>query len=232
MNYKKEHHPILSWKEDDRPREKLFRQGARALANTELLAIILRSGMQGESAVEMARRMLLKCDEDLSNLGRMSPEALCQLKGVGQAKAGQVIAALELGRRRQEHIALDRATIRSSKDVYEIFRPMLMDHQHEEFWVLTLNRANRVMGKSMISRGGLSGTVADPKMIFNHALMSKCSAIILVHNHPSGNAQPSQSDRDITRKLKNAGDFLDLPVLDHLIITEQTYYSFADEGIL
>ena len=144
-----------------------------------------------------------------------------------------IASALELGRRREEgYEAKKIQTVRSSHDVFQLFRPILMDLMHEEFWVLLLNRANRVMSKVMISKGGLAGTVADPKMIFHHALLNQASAMILVHNHPSGNLQPSQADRDITKKLRNAGDFLDLPVLDHLIVTEAGFFSFADEGII
>lgn len=226
------HSPISTWNEAERPREKLINQEARSLSTAELLAILLGSGRRGESALDVARRILWANDNDLSMLAKKSPRALMDIKGIGQAKAVQILAALELGRRRQEGSSTQRKVIRASQDVYSIFRPLLMDHQHEEFWVLKLNRANKVLGKEMISKGGISGTVADPKTIFHAALMTKCSAIILIHNHPSGNSNPSQSDRDITRKLKTAGDFLDLPVLDHLIVTENGYFSFADEGIL
>ncbi len=231
--YPKELNVALStWKEEDRPREKMLRQGSRSLSETELLAILVGSGIKGENAIDLARRVLAEAGNDLAVLARLSPEYLCRVKGIGEARAIQIVAALELGRRRQAQSDSHTQSIRSSSDVYRIFRPILMDHQHEEFWILLLNRANRVMGKQMISKGGLSGTVADPKVIYHRALLALSSAVILVHNHPSGNASPSQADREITRKLRNAGEFLDLPVLDHVIVTDHAYYSFADEGIL
>lgn len=233
MSYPTESTVALStWNEDERPREKLLKHGAQSLTESELLAILIGSGVRGENAVDVARRVLSEAGNDLSVLAKFSPEYLCRLKGIGEARAIQIVSAMELGRRRQAARSQDRSVIRSSSDVFRIFHALLMDHQHEEFWVLMLNRANKVMGKQMISKGGLAGTVADPKVIFHRALLAQASAIILVHNHPSGNASPSQADRDITRKLRNAGEFLDLPILDHLIVTENAYFSFSDEGIL
>lgn len=223
---------LLAWHEDDRPRERLMKHGAASLSEAELLAILIGSGLPGENAVDLARRVLHAAGNDIAQLARLTPQHLCRLRGIGQAKAIQIVAAVELGRRRQAEKAQKVEAIGASSDVFKIFYPMLRDLQHEEFWVLMLNRANRVMGKHMISRGGISGTIADPKVIFNRALLAQSSSIILVHNHPSGNTQPSNADRDITRKLRNAGDFLDLPVLDHLIIAEDGYFSFADEGLL
>lgn len=223
---------LQTWNEDDRPRERMLKHGAPALSESELLAILIGSGLPGQNAVELARAVLQEADNDLGLLARFSPEHLCRIKGIGQARAIQIVAAVELGRRRQVNESGKPKSISSSRDVFAIFYPLLRDLQHEEFWILMLNRANRVMGKHMISRGGISGTIADPKIIFNRALLTQASAIILVHNHPSGNLDPSQADRDITRKLRNAGDFLDLPVLDHIIIAEGGYFSFTDEGIL
>lgn len=223
---------LLAWHEDDRPRERLLKHGAASLTEAELLAILIGSGLPGENAVELARRVLREAGNDMAQLARLTPQHLCRLRGIGQAKAIQIVAAVELGRRRQADKAQKVTSIGASSEVFKIFYPMLRDLQHEEFWVLMLNRANRIMGKHMISRGGVSGTIADPKVIFNRALLAQSSSIILVHNHPSGNTQPSNADRDITRKLRNAGDFLDLPVLDHLIIAEDGYFSFADEGLL
>jgi len=176
--------------------------------------------------------MLQGVGNDLNELARQSVKQLCRHPGIGEAKAISVVAALELGRRRKEADAPVRATITCSRDIYNLVRPNLMDLPHEEFWVILLNRANVVMRKVAISQGGVAGTVADPKMIFKEALEQLASSIILVHNHPSGNRQPSAADLALTKKLRQAGDFLDLPVLDHLIYTDRGYYSFADEGVL
>ena len=168
----------------------------------------------------------------MNELAKLKPSFLTQVKGIGEAKAIKISAAVELGRRRNALPIVSKPQIRSSKDAFDILQANLMDLSHEEFWVLTLNRANRVMNKIMVSKGGLAGAVADAKIIFQEALLGRAAAIIIAHNHPSGNLNPSQADRGITKKLKNAGDFLDLPVLDHLIISEGTYFSFADEGLL
>lgn len=223
---------IASLKEEDRPRERMLLQGAAAMSEAELLAILIGSGLPGENAVELGRRVLRESGNDLGQLARLTPQHLCRIRGIGQAKAVVIVAAVELGRRRQVLEHVNKKSIESSRDVFSLFHPLLRDLQHEEFWVLLMNRANRVMGKHMISRGGISGTIADPKVIFNRALLSQSSAIILVHNHPSGNTQPSQADRDITKKMRKAGDLLDLPVLDHIIIAEDGYFSFADEGLM
>lgn len=233
MEYTQDHKSTLqAWHEDDRPRERMLKHGSASLSEAELLAILIGSGLPGENAVELARRVLREAGNDMAQLARLTPQQLCRLRGIGQAKAILIVAAVELGRRRQTEKQGKVRSIGSSRDVFQIFYPMLRDLQHEEFWILMLNRANRVMGRHMISKGGISGTIADPKVIFNRALLAQSSSIILVHNHPSGNTQPSNADRDITRKLRNAGDFLDLPVLDHLIIAEDGYFSFADEGLL
>ena len=223
---------IKSWAEDDRPREKLMAKGTAALSNAEYLAILLGSGTVKLSAVDVGKLILQGVNDDLNALGRLSIKQLCRFPGVGPAKAITIIAALELGRRRKEADAPARVTITSSRDIYHLVRPHLMDLPHEEFWVVLLNRANVVMRQVAVSQGGVAGTVADPKMIFKEALEQLASSIILVHNHPSGNRQPSGADISLTKKLKEAGNFLDLPVLDHLIYTDQGYFSFADEGLL
>ncbi len=223
---------IKSWAEEDRPREKLLAKGRAALSDAELIAILLGSGTVKLSAVDVAKLMLQGVGHDLNELARQSVKQLCRHPGIGEAKAISVVAALELGRRRKEADAPARTTITCSRDIYNLVRPNLMDLPHEEFWVILLNRANVVMRKVAVSQGGVAGTVADPKMIFKEALEQLASSIILVHNHPSGNRQPSAADIALTKKLRQAGDFLDLPILDHLIYTDRGYYSFADEGIL
>jgi DNA repair protein RadC len=223
---------IKSWAEDDRPREKLMAKGRSVLSDAELLAILIGSGTTKLSAVDVGKLMLQGVGNDLNALARESVQQLCRHPGIGPAKAITVVAALELGRRRKEADAAPRNTITCSRDIYNLMRPHLLDLPHEEFWIILLNRANVVMRKAAISRGGVAGTVADPKMIFKEALEQLASSIILVHNHPSGNRNPSGADIQLTKKLKEAGNFLDLPILDHLIFAEQGYYSFADEGIL
>ena len=223
---------IKSWAEDDRPREKLLAKGRAALSDAELLAILIGSGTTKLTAVDVGKLMLAGVGNDLNALARESVKQLCRHPGIGEAKAITVVAALELGRRRKEADAAPRTTITCSRDIYNLIRPHLMDLPHEEFWVILLNRANVVMRKTAISRGGVAGTVADPKMIFKEALEQLASSIILVHNHPSGNRNPSAADIQLTKKLKEAGNFLDLPILDHLIFAESAYYSFADEGLL
>ncbi|KAA9332104.1 JAB domain-containing protein [Hymenobacter busanensis] len=223
---------IKSWAEEDRPREKLMAKGRAALTDAELMAILLGSGTAKLSAVDVAKLVLAATGNDLNELARLSIKDLMRHKGIGEAKAITIVAALELGRRRKETAAAERVTITCSTDIYNLIRPNLQDLPHEEFWVILLNRANVVMRKQSISSGGVAGTVADPKMIFKLALEQLASSIILVHNHPSGNRNPSAADIALTRKLKEGGLYMDLPVLDHLIYTDRGYYSFADEGIL
>jgi DNA repair protein RadC len=223
---------ILSWHEEERPREKLIQRGKTALSDAELIGILLGSGTRSLSAVDLARQLLKAADYDLQRLARMSVEELMDFKGIGEAKAINIISALELGRRRKERDPVKREKITCSEDIYRLMRPHLQDEVREEFWIVMLNRANLVMKKYPVSQGGVSGTVADPKLIFKAALQLPASAIILVHNHPSGNLKPSTADIQLTQKLKQAGNMLDLPVLDHVIYTDQHYFSFADEGIL
>lgn len=224
---------IKSWAEDDRPREKLKLRGKSNLTDAELLAILIGSGSKSETAVGLCQRVLSSVDNNLNELGRKNIADLIKFKGIGEAKALSIVAAMEIGRRRQLVNPLERPQIQGSADARNLIAPLIMDLNHEEFWIILLNRANRVINKDKISSGGMAGTVVDAKIIFRRALENgPASAIILAHNHPSGNLKPSQADIAITKKLKLAGETLDINVLDHLIIAGQSYYSFADDGIL
>jgi DNA repair protein RadC len=223
---------IKNWAEDDRPREKLLLKGKNALSDAELLAILLGTGTRNESAVDLAKRILEEAGDNLIELSRFSVADLTRFKGIAQAKAIAVIAAMELGKRRNEAEVMTREKIKSSQDAFQIFHSTIGDKPYEEFWIILLNKANRIIRKCMISEGGISGTVVDPRKIFKIALDNHASSIILGHNHPSGNTQPSDADQKITRKLKEAGAMLDVAVLDHIIIGDDGYYSFADEGSL
>ncbi len=223
---------IKSWAAEDRPREKLLLKGTAALSDAELIAILLGTGTASMSAVDVAKSMLQQAGNNLDDLARFTVKDLMKIKGIGEAKAIAIVSALELGRRRKDSGATDRSKIAVSKDAYDLLRGDLMDIPHEEFWVLLLNRANRVIKKHKISLGGVHGTVADPKIIFKTALEELASGIIVAHNHPSGNLTPSQQDIDLTRKLKEAGKLLEIQLLDHLIVAGKQYYSFADEGLL
>ena len=223
---------IKNWSPEDRPREKLLRKGTSALSDTELIAILIGSGTPKNSAVELAKKIIQSVGNNLHELARLSVKDLMKVNGIGEAKAVSIVAALELGRRRKDQGAEEKPKISSSKDAYDQINPDLMDLQHEEFWVLLLNRANRMIRKKRVSEGCVSGTVADPKIIFKMALEELASGVIVAHNHPSGNLTASQSDIDLTKKLKEAGKFLEVQLLDHLIIAGQKYYSFADEGVI
>ena len=223
---------IPAWAEEDRPREKLVLKGKSSLSDAELLGILIGSGTKAMSAIDIGKLLLQQADNQLNTLARFSIRDLEQVKGIGKAKAITIIAALELGRRRRESLNQNKPKITSSGDVYELIKPVLMDLNHEEFWIMILNRANYLIRKECISHGGISGTVADPKIIFKKGLDAGGSSLIMVHNHPSGNLQPSEADIKLTRKLKEAGILLELPVLDHLIYSDGGYFSFADEGLL
>lgn len=223
---------IKSWAEEDRPREKLNAQGRRALTDAELIAILIGSGSRTETAVELSKRILHHYENDLNKLGKASISELSKFKGIGEAKAISIIASLEIGRRRNDTETKAIEYINSSRDAYNIMRRHLMDLNHEEFWILLVGRSQKVLAKELVSKGGLSATVADPKIIFYMALQQQASGIILVHNHPSGNLKPSHQDIDLTKKISAAGRLLDINVLDHLIITDNGYYSFGDEGII
>jgi DNA repair protein RadC len=223
---------IKEWSPEDRPREKLLLKGTSALSDAELIAILLGSGTTTMSAVDLAKKILQGVNYNLHDLARVSVKDLMKVKGIGEAKAITIVAALELGRRRKESDPDEKPRITSSKDAYDILKAHLLDLPHEEFWVLLLNRANRVTKKHQISQGGVAGTIADPKIIFKYALEELASGIIIAHNHPSGNLTASQADIDLTRKLKEGGKLLEIQVLDHLIIAGQKYFSFADEGMI
>jgi DNA repair protein RadC len=223
---------IRNWAEEDRPREKLILKGKSALSDAELIGILLGSGTVSLSAVDVAKIILQKVGNNLNELAALSVKDLQKFKGIGEAKAITIVSALELGRRRKDLSPEKRYKIGSSADAYELIKPELLDLKHEEFWVLLLNRANVVMKKVQVSAGGVSGTVADPKIIFRHALENLASSVVLIHNHPSGNLNPSQADIELTKKMKEAGRFLEIPILDHVIFCNSSYFSFADEGIL
>ena len=223
---------IKTWAEEDRPREKLLLKGRSALSDAELIALLIGSGNRHISAVELAKEILASVENNLNELAKLSVQDMMKFEGIGEAKAISIAAALELGRRRREGDGIRKKKISSSRDVYEVLGPRLQDLGHEEFWILLLNRANMIIGRHEISKGGVSGTVADSKIIFKLAIENLASAIILCHNHPSGNLNPSETDIRTTEKLKNAGQIMDIPVLDHIIIADAGYYSLADEGLL
>ncbi|SNR50163.1 DNA repair protein RadC [Flavobacterium sp. ov086] len=223
--------PISNWSEEDRPREKLMLKGKEALSNAELLAILIGSGSRNESAVDLSRRILASVGT-LNSLAKLSIAQLMKFKGIGEAKAITIVAALELCRRRKEEVVSILEKVTSSKMVFQMMQPIIGELSHEEFWVLFLNNSNKIISKVQLSKGGITGTIVDTRMVFKLAFENRATGLILCHNHPSGSLIPSEADKQITKKLKLAGDVLDVKVLDHLIITETKYYSFVDEGIL
>ena len=227
-----DHLNIKKWAESDRPREKLVKYGKESLSIAELLAILLRTGTSKTTALDLSRQVLSNSENDLTQLARLSVSDISKIKGLGPVKAITIVAALELGRRRREEETTQKSQISSSKDAADILQPILEDLNHEEFWIILLNKANRLIDKKVISSGGMSATVVDPKIIFRVALENRACSIILGHNHPSGNTKPSESDIQLTKKLKEAGKNLEISVLDHIIIAGSSFYSFADEGLL
>ncbi len=227
-------HPmnIKSWSPEDRPREKLLLKGTSALSDAELIAILIGSGTAKLSAVDVAKKVLSHVENNLDSLAKLSIKELMKAKGIGEAKAITIVAALELGRRRKDQSPDEKPKIEGSKTAFDLIKGDLMDLPHEEFWVILLNRANRIIRKKRVSEGGVSGTVADPKIIFKLAVDELASGIIVVHNHPSGNLKPSESDINLTKKIKEAGKVLEIALLDHLIIAHDRYFSFADEGLI
>ncbi|WP_313111694.1 RadC family protein [Aequorivita sediminis] len=223
---------IKNWNEDDRPREKLLLKGRIALSDAELIAILIGSGSRNESAVSLSQRILASVNNNLSELGRLSISDLTEFKGIGEAKAVSITAAMELGRRRRTGEALERKKITSSKSVFEYVQPIIGELPHEEFWILYLNNSNKIIKSVQLSKGGITGTVVDIRLAFKEALQIGAVGIIMAHNHPSGTLKPSHADIQLTKKLKVAGESLDIKVLDHLIITEKAYFSFADENML
>lgn len=223
--------PIHQWAEDDRPREKFLLKGKAVLSDSELLAILIGSGSRNESAVQLCQRILASSENNLNTLGKMSVSQLMQFKGIGEAKAISIAAALELGRRRRAEEAVELNKISSSNAVFEIMQPIIGELPHEEFWVLYLNNSNKVIYKAQLSKGGITGTVVDIRLLFKMALEQNATAVLLTHNHPSGKLLASDADIQITKKIKEAGKTLEIHVLDHIIITENGYLSFQDAGI-
>ena len=225
-------HPIKQWAKDDRPREKLLLKGAENLSNSELLAILIHNGTKAKSAVDLGKEILKLGKDNLNELGKLTVKQLTKIKGIGEAKAITIAAALELGRRRQNTSSLEKVVITSSTEIANYLRTALKDYRHEVFAVIFLNRANKINHFEVISQGGLTGTVADPRIILKKALEEDAVSIILSHNHPSGSLKPSRADEALTSKIKEAARFLDIRVIDHIIVSEDGYYSFADEGLL
>ncbi|NRT10905.1 DNA repair protein RadC [Flavobacterium sp. 14A] len=223
--------PITNWSEDDRPREKLMLKGKSALSDAELIAILIGSGNRNESAVDLSKRILGGVSNNLNALGKLSIAPLTQYKGIGEAKAISIIAALELGRRRRAEEAVELVKITSSKAIFELMQPIIGELAHEEFWIVYLNNSNKVLSKEQLSKGGITGTLVDVRIVFKKALELSATALILCHNHPSGTLVPSEADKHITKKLKLAGESLEIKVLDHVIVTENSYFSFVDSGI-
>lgn len=223
---------IKEWAVEDRPREKLFSRGPEHLTNAELVAILLGSGSRNMSALDLSRYILNDLDNELERLNNCSIQDLMVYSGIGAAKAVTIVAALEISRRVQSSSKSSDPVIRSSNSAFEILRPRLCHLKHEEFYAIYLSRANKVLKMEQISKGGLSGTIADGKVIFNHALINRASAIILAHNHPSGQLKPSEADLKLTKRLQEFGQLINLQILDHLILTRDNYFSFADEGLM
>ena len=223
---------IKNWSQDDQPREKLRDKGKLTLSDAELVAILIGSGNRNESAVDLCKRILASVDNNLNALGKVSLKHLMEFNGIGEAKAITITAALELGRRRKFEDEVKQEKITSSRDVYDIMQPVLGELSHEEFWVIYLNNSNKVLQKQQLSKGGITGTLVDVRLVLKQALEVGATALVLCHNHPSGTLKASEADKKITQKLKTAGLTLDIKVLDHIIITEKAYFSFADETIL
>ena len=224
--------PITTWALDDRPREKLLAKGKTALSDAELIAILIGSGSKNESAVQLSQRIIGGAKNSLNALGKQSVSELMNYKGIGEAKAITIVAALELGRRRRAETVLETKKITSSSTVFDLMQPLLGDLEHEEFWIIFLNNSNKIIQQSQLSKGGITGTLVDVRLVFKMALQLGAVAVILVHNHPSGSLKPSGADKQLTQKLKQGGQSLDIAVLDHIIVTQKAYFSFADEGIL
>ena len=223
---------IKSWAEDDRPREKLLHKGKLSLSDAELIAILIGSGSRNESAVQLSKRILASTGNQLSELGKLSVKKLCEFKGIGPAKAISIVAAMELGRRRRTEEALEKKKITSSASVFELMQPIIGELYHEEFWIIYLNNSNKVIEQLQLSKGGITGTLVDVRLTLRKALEVGATSIILAHNHPSGTLKPSEADKQLTQKLKTAAQSLDIKVLDHRIVTEKSYFSFGDEGVL
>ncbi len=231
-NFNKPSTSIKNWAADDRPREKMLHKGPAALSNSELIAILINNGSKEKTAVDLAKEILKLGSDNLNELGKLTLKDFQQIKGIGPAKAITIAAALEIGRRRQAAFTLDKPIVQSSKDIAQYLRAVLKDFTYEVFAVVFLNRANKINHFEIISRGGITGTVADPRIILKKALEEDATSIVLSHNHPSGSLKPSNADEELTKKIKEAAKFFDIKVLDHIIVSEEGYYSFSDEGML
>ena len=232
MQEKSTYFSIKHWSNDDKPREKLVHKGKSVLSDAELIAILIGTGGRNESAVELAKRILASANNNLNELGKLSIKQLMQFKGIGEAKAVTIAAALEIGRRRRGETAQKITKITSSNSVFELLQPMMGELPHEEFWIVYLNNANKVMLSALLSKGGITGTLVDVRLVLKQALELGAVGLILAHNHPSGTLRPSEADKQVTSKLKLAAEALDIKVLDHVIITQQDYFSFADNAML
>ena len=224
--------PISQWSYDDRPRDKLLTNGLSALSNSELLSILINVGHRDKSALDLSKDILKLAGDNLSELGKLSVNDLQKIKGIGEAKSTLIAAALEIGRRREVSIPMDKVIVHTSHEIAYYLKAKMRDFNYEVFAVIFLNRANRVKHFEIISRGGITGTVADPRLILKKAVEKDATSIILSHNHPSGNLKPSRADEEITQKIKQAASYFDISVLDHIIVSEDGYYSFADEGMM
>lgn len=223
---------IKDWAIEDRPREKLLAKGIASLSNAELVAIIIGSGNNNESAVDLSKKILKDVQNNLNELGKLNVSDLIKYKGIGEAKAINIIAAMELGRRCKSSDIVNKRKIKKSREIFELFQPKLGHLPHEEFWVIFLNQTNKIIEQTKISQGGITGTVTDVRIIMKLALEKLATSLVLVHNHPSGNINPSENDIEITEKLKNAAKTIDISIIDHLIVTDSVYYSFADKGLI
>lgn len=227
-----ENYSIKQWAKDDRPREKLLMKGPESLSDSELLAILISTGSGKKTALDLAKDVLKLGKNNLPELGKLSVKELTKIKGIGEAKAISIVAAMEIGRRRQALASREKSVVTTSSDVATYLQTLLKDHRHEVFAVLFLNRANKINHFEIVSEGGMTGTVADPRIILKKALEEDAVSLILCHNHPSGSLKPSRADEELTQKIKEAARFFDIKVLDHIIVSDDGYYSFADEGIL
>ena len=231
-NFNKPSTSIKNWAEDDRPREKLLTKGAAALSDSELLAILIINGHKEKSAVDLAKEVLQLSNNNLNELGKMMPADFEKIKGIGEAKSITITAALELGRRRHAATVLEKKVVRTSRDIAEYLRALIKDFSYEVFAVLFLNKSNKINHFEVLSKGGITGTVADPRIILKKALEVNSTSLVLCHNHPSGSLKPSRADEELTKKIREAAGYLDIAVLDHIIVSEEGYYSFADEGLI
>src|SRR5690606_12041231 len=220
---------IKNWADDDKPREKLVQKGRSVLSDAELIAILIGSGSKNESAVELSKKILASVNNNLNDLGKLSTKQLMQFKGIGEAKAVTIAAALEIGRRRRGEKRQKITKINSSRSAFDLLQPLMGELPHEEFWIVYLNNSNKVIHTAQLSKGGITGTLVDVRLVLKRALELSAVALILAHNHPSGTLRPSAADKQITRKLQHAAEALDIKVLDHLIITQKDYFSLADE---